>query len=109
MSIWNAVIGGAISALNGRSERRSADRNAQVEGEWAVRQQNVGANQDRNTLLYELQLQEWDRQNRRKEISRGAKNYTQFATMPRGYTNPTQMDSTPVAMPQPPVVNYKGE
>lgn len=109
MSIWNAIVGGAISALGGRSDRRSAERNAQLEGEWALRGQNAGANQDRTTLLYEMQLKEWERQNRRKEIARGGRNYAQFATVPQSYRNTAPMDTTPTAMPQPLIANFEGK
>lgn len=109
MSIWGNLISGAISALNGRSEARSAERNAQLEGEWGLRSQNAGANQDRATLLYEMQLKEWERQNRRKEIARGGRNYAQFATVPQAYRNTAPMDTTPTAMPQPLIANFEGK
>jgi hypothetical protein len=109
MSIWGAIVGGAISALSGRSNNRAAERNAQLEGEWGLRGQNAGANQDRTTLLYEMQLKEWERQNRRREVARGGRNFAQFATVPQGYRNMAPMDTTPTAMPQPLIANFEGK
>lgn len=83
MSFWGNVLGGIGSAILGRSSSRSSERAAREmsEREIAFEREAIGlrANEDRRTQRETALLDEWMRQNRRSEISRGSKNFTQFA------------------------------
>jgi len=107
-----ALVGGLSSMFGGRSqrrnERRQRDHDAAMSRERiaAERDQiNQSANQDRETMLYEMQLAEWQRQQRRREIARGGANFAQFAPAIQGYTNTAPISTAPVATPTAPRIN----
>ena len=103
MSLFGNILSGVGSAILGRSSSRSSERAAREmsEREIAFEREAIGlrANEDRRTQKEVALLDEWMRQNRRSERSRGAKNFTQFAGSEfRNYTpvaSPVQRQVTP--------------
>lgn len=101
--MWGNILASVGSALLGRSSSRSSERAAREmsEREIAFEREAIGlrANEDRRTQKESALLEEWMRQNRRSEISRGAKNFTQFAGSEfKDYTpaaSPVQRQVTP--------------
>lgn len=109
MGIFTAILGGLSSAASSRATARGNRDAANLEGEWGLRSTNASANQDRETLLYSLQLEEAQRQNRRREVARGSANYRKYATMPEGYTPSARVETTPLELPKPRIVSYDGK
>lgn len=103
--VGRAVVSGVGNALTRRGERRAAREASEREFEDQRRLDNNQANQDRESMLYEMQLAEWQRQRRRREIARGGANFAQFSGPIPGYTNRAPMDTTPVAPPVAPRIN----
>lgn len=104
--IFSSVLKGIGGMFRGRSDRKAAQRE-QAASERMAREQiaaerefiGLEANEARTTQRQEALLSEWMRQNRRSEISRGSKNFTQFAGSDlRGSTpasSPVQRQVTP--------------
>lgn len=108
MGLFRTILGGLDRAFSSRSDRRAATDDANLKGEWGLRNTNARGNQDRESLLYTMQLNEWQRQQERKERGRGGANYAQFGKMPSTYTNKAPFNTTPEAMPNPRTVSYDG-
>lgn len=103
MSLFGNILAGIGSAILGRSSSRSSERAAREmsEREIAFEREAIGlrANEDRRTQRETALLDEWMRQNRRSERSRGAKNFTPYAGSEfRNYkpaASPVQRQVTP--------------
>jgi len=85
-AVFSSVLKGIGSVFSGRSKRKEARRQREHEERMAREQiaaerEFIGlrAGEDRRTQKEGALLEEWMRQNRRSEISRGAKNFTGFA------------------------------
>lgn len=104
-AIGRAILGGANRALTSRGDRRTAREVAERDFESQRSLDNNAANQERESLLYDLQLKEWQRQQLRRERARGGANFAQFASPIPGYVNRAPMDITPVPMPVAPRIN----
>lgn len=101
MSIFGEIVRGIGSALTSRASdrsRASSDREMS-DREMAFEREAIGlrAGEDRRTQKEAALLDEWMRQNRRSEIARGAKNFTQFAGSEfRGRTFPSPANTQQV-------------
>lgn len=109
MGIFRAILGGISRAASRRSEARAARDQTNLEGEWSLRKSNADANQERESLLYAAQLEEWQRQNKRRERARGGANFAQFGAPLLNYVNKAPMQSAPQAAPTPVVRNFTGQ
>lgn len=107
-AIFTAILGGLSSAFTSRRARRDARDQANLQGQWTIRDRNVRANQERETLLYQMQLQDIDRQNRRRERARGGRNFAQFAAPIPDYVNRAPMNTEAMLLPRPTLINHIG-
>jgi hypothetical protein len=92
MSWVEALVSGVASAFAGRSSRNSSNLSYKEQRDLAI----LDAENTRRQRKEDALLTEWMRQNKRSEVSRGSKNYTQFAgPMAQGYsrTAPPVADS----------------
>lgn len=110
-----SILGGISSIFRRRADRRDArdasNRTRMENYESFLHDRdlaNIAANQERESLLYQMQLRDWERQQRRREVGRGARNFAQFASLIPGYVNRAPLDTTSVAPPVAPRINIVG-